>query len=165
MPSFGCARMSSGCGSTAHIEAHTHAAQGLAFLDHNDRDVAQRLPTLDASCRHAISERLDRAAENTASRVPAELSHDATSDGVTASVAKVGAVLWHAHISWWPRTLSVVCHLSPPRCISAARQVSISYLVMAHRQFAAATVARLFRVLWSPSHLFLLHIDKRVLHS
>ena len=39
--------------------------------------------------------------------------------------------------------------------------VSIAYLVMAHRRFAHATVARAIRVLWEPAHLFLLHFDTR----
>lgn len=38
---------------------------------------------------------------------------------------------------------------------------SLGFLVMAHRRFAHATVSRLLRTLWAPSHLFLLHLDSR----
>ena len=39
--------------------------------------------------------------------------------------------------------------------------VSIAYLIMGHRRFAHATIARLVRVLWGPSHLFLIHLDAK----
>ncbi|KAL3910751.1 MAG: hypothetical protein SGPRY_008942, partial [Prymnesium sp.] len=37
----------------------------------------------------------------------------------------------------------------------------IAFLIMGHRPFAHATIARLIRPLFSPRHLFILHLDQR----
>ena len=48
-----------------------------------------------------------------------------------------------------------------PHATPRGDAVSIAYLVMAHRRFAHATVARTVRALWAPEHLFLVHFDLR----
>ena len=49
----------------------------------------------------------------------------------------------------------------PPVAPPTDGRISIAYLVMAHREYAHATISRLIRVLWAPEHLFLLHFDAR----
>ena len=51
--------------------------------------------------------------------------------------------------------------LPVPHATPRGDAVSIAYLVMAHRRFAHATVARTIKALWAPEHLFLVHFDLR----
>jgi hypothetical protein len=45
--------------------------------------------------------------------------------------------------------------------VPARNGVQIAYFIMGHREFAHTTISRLLRVLWSPEHLFLVHLDLR----
>ena len=60
-------------------------------------------------------------------------------------------------------TVPLESRIEPPVPHATPRgdAVSIAYLVMAHRRFAHATVARALKALWAPEHLFLLHFDVR----
>ena len=51
--------------------------------------------------------------------------------------------------------------LKVERVAEGSGKVSIAYLIMGHRGFAHMTISRLIRVLWHPTHLFLIHLDKR----
>ena len=114
------------------------AAWSAMLLDHNDVNVATQpeLGRVERGCRIAAQRRLLWQQQSQAS------------DAADAADVRFAQPLAAAAAS-----LSVQ---SP-----VAGGVSIAYLVMGHREFAAATIGRLLHVLWQPAHLFLLHVDAR----
>ena len=118
------------------------SAWSARLLDHNDVDVALQpeLAGLERGCRRALQRQL----EWQASAVEAQ-------PAATPYAQKIAV----PH-DWQPQA-------PPPD--SKDRGVSIAYLIMGHRSFAHATIARLIHVLWHPAHTFLVHLDARTNHS
>ena len=109
------------------------AAFSVVLRDHSDLDVAAQptLARLERGCRRAAQRQLEWQRSPTAE--PATL------------FAKADPAASH-----WPR---------PEAAPSGG--LSIAYLVMGHRAFAHATIARLLWALWDPAHFFLIHMDAR----
>ncbi|EOD40868.1 hypothetical protein EMIHUDRAFT_222248 [Emiliania huxleyi CCMP1516] len=99
---------------------------------------------------------LDHEGRNAAAQPSSAAAH-------AACLAAIDERLRRAAGDGMPLRARTAVQLPPPAPAGPGR-ASLAFLIMAHRRFAHATVARLVRALDAPSHLFLLHIDARA-HS